>query len=83
MHGDEQLFASKYKPYLSTEELREEIEAQKIMFYLQQQEKEDDKVQYVNWVIRIIKRLMVLLHAIALMCDSADFYLELVVIRNL
>lgn len=48
MHGDEQLFASKYKPYLSTEELREEIEAQKIMFYLQQQEKEDDKVQYVN-----------------------------------
>lgn len=40
MHGNEQLFASKYKLYLPTEEeLKAEIEAQKIMFYLQQQEK--------------------------------------------
>lgn len=40
MHGNEQLFASKYKLYLPTEdELRREIEMQKEMFYLQQSEK--------------------------------------------
>ena len=39
MHGSEQLFASKYKLYLPTEEeLRAEIEAQKAIFYLQQAE---------------------------------------------
>ena len=38
MHGNEQLFASKYKLYLPTEEeLKVEIENQKAMFYLQQQ----------------------------------------------
>lgn len=37
MHGNEQLFASKYKLYLPTEEeLKAEIETQKAMFYLQQ-----------------------------------------------
>ena len=42
LHGNEQLFATKYKLYLPTEqELREEIEIQKAMFYLQQKEKED------------------------------------------
>ena len=42
LHGNEQLFATKYKLYLPTEqELREEIETQKAMFYLQQKEKED------------------------------------------
>mgnify|MGYP003303974850 CR=1 FL=1 len=42
LHGNEQLFASKYKLYLPTEEeLRAEIEIQKAMFYLQQQEKEE------------------------------------------
>lgn len=42
MHGNEQLFASKYKLYLPTEEeLRDEIEAQKTIFYLQQKEKEE------------------------------------------
>ena len=41
LHGNEQLFASKYKLYLpSEEELRAEIEAQKAMFYLQQGEKQ-------------------------------------------
>ena len=41
MHGNEQLFASKYKLYLPTEEeLKAEIETQKAMFYLQQQENE-------------------------------------------
>ena len=40
LHGNEQLFASKYKLYLPTEEeLRAEIEMQKTMFYLQQKEK--------------------------------------------
>ena len=39
MHGNEQLFASKYKLYLPTEEeLRAEIEMQKAMFYLKQKE---------------------------------------------
>ena len=37
LNGNEQLFATKYKLYLPTEEeLRAEIEAQKAMFYLQQ-----------------------------------------------
>lgn len=37
MHGNEQLFASKYKLYLPTEEeLRAEIEREKAIFYLQQ-----------------------------------------------
>ena len=40
LHDNEQLFASKYKLYLPTEEeLRKEIETQKAMFYLQQGEK--------------------------------------------
>lgn len=43
LHGNEQLFASKYKLYLPTEEeLRAEIEKQKAMFYLQQKENKDD-----------------------------------------
>lgn len=42
LHGNEQLFASKYKLYLPTEEeLKAEIETQKAMFYLQQKEKEE------------------------------------------
>ena len=42
MHGSEQLFASKYKLYLPTEEeLRAEIEAQKAIFYLQKNETEN------------------------------------------
>ena len=42
LNGNEQLFASKYKLYLPTEEeLKAEIEAQKTMFYLQNQEKKD------------------------------------------
>jgi predicted nuclease of restriction endonuclease-like (RecB) superfamily len=41
MHGNEQLFASKYKTFLPTEEeLRTEIEMQKRIFYLQQIEKQ-------------------------------------------
>ena len=44
MHGNEQLFASKYKLFLPTEEeLKAEIETQKAMFYLQQKENEDSK----------------------------------------
>lgn len=40
LHGNEQLFASKYKLYLPTEEeLRAEIEAQKMVYYLQQNDK--------------------------------------------
>lgn len=43
LHGNEKLFASKYKLYLPTEdELREEIETQKAIFYLQQQKEEDE-----------------------------------------
>lgn len=44
LHGNEQLFATKYKLYLPTEEeLRAEIETQKTIFYLQQQEKDTQK----------------------------------------
>ena len=44
MHGNEQLFASKYKLYLPTEEkLKAEIETQKAMFYLQQQSSKEEK----------------------------------------
>ena len=43
LHGNEQLFASKYKLYLPTEEeLRAEIETQKAMFYLQQEDKKNN-----------------------------------------
>ena len=46
MHGNEQLFASKYKLYLPTkEELKAEIETQKAMFYLQQQENEEKETE--------------------------------------
>ena len=39
LHGNEQLFASKYKTYLPSEdELRAEIETQKRLIYLQQKE---------------------------------------------
>ena len=42
MHGNEQLFATKYKLYLPTEEeLRAEIEQQKAIFYLQQQQEKE------------------------------------------
>ena len=45
MHGNEQLFASKYKQYLPTEEeLKAEIDTQKAMFYLQQQSSKEDKI---------------------------------------
>lgn len=43
MHGNEQLFASKYKLYLPTEEeLRAEIETQKTMYYLQHDKDENN-----------------------------------------
>ena len=44
MHGSEQLFASRYKLYLPTEdEIRAEIEAQKAIFYLQQKEQNEQE----------------------------------------
>lgn len=44
MHGNEQLFASKYKLYLPTEEeLRVEIETQKTMYYLQHDKDENNQ----------------------------------------
>lgn len=43
LHGNEQLFASKYKLYLPTEEeLRAEIEAQKEFYYLQKNDEEKE-----------------------------------------
>ena len=43
LHENEQLFASKYKTYLpSEEELRTEIETQKRLFYLQQEEQKGE-----------------------------------------
>ncbi len=44
LHGNEQLFATKYKTYLPTEEeLKAEIESQKAIFEIQQQEKNENK----------------------------------------
>ncbi len=49
LHGNEQLFASKYKLYLPTEEeLRAEIETQKAMFLLQQKGKKK-KIEMSKW----------------------------------
>ncbi|MBQ7898052.1 MAG: DUF1016 family protein [Clostridia bacterium] len=46
MHGNEQLFATKYKLYLPTEEeLRAEIETQKTIYYLQKQEEDNQKLK--------------------------------------
>ncbi len=46
LHGNEQLFATKYKLYLPTEEeLRAEIETQKTMFLLQQDEADCGKTE--------------------------------------
>lgn len=43
LQGNEQLFATKYKTYLPTEEeLKAEIESQKAIFEIQQQEKNDN-----------------------------------------
>ena len=43
LNGNEQLFATKYKIYLPTEEeLRAEIESQKAIFEIQQQEKKEN-----------------------------------------
>jgi len=43
LHGNEQLFATKYKTYLPTEEqLKAEIESQKAIFEIQQQEKNEN-----------------------------------------
>ena len=42
LHGNEQLFATKYKLYLpSNEELRAEIEMQKRFYYLQKDENKE------------------------------------------
>ena len=44
LHGNEQLFASKYKLYLPTEEeLRAEIETQKEMFSIQVENKKNEE----------------------------------------
>lgn len=45
LHGNEQMFMSKYKLYLPTEEeLRNEIETQKMMYYLQHKEAESEGI---------------------------------------
>lgn len=46
LHGNEQLFATKYKTYLPTEEqLKAEIESQKAIFEIQQQEKNENNIR--------------------------------------
>lgn len=46
LHGNEQLFATKYKTYLPTEEeLKAEIESQKAIFEIQQLEKKENNVE--------------------------------------
>ena len=54
IHDNEQLFASKYQLYLPTkEELKAEIETQKAMFYLQQQD--NIPAFYSKWFLNRIK----------------------------
>lgn len=49
LHGNEQLFATKYKTYLPTkEQLKAEIESQKAIFEIQQQEKKENNEECVN-----------------------------------
>jgi predicted nuclease of restriction endonuclease-like (RecB) superfamily len=49
LHGNEQLFATKYIPYMPTEEeLRREIEKQKEVYYLQQNAKKKIEKMYKN-----------------------------------
>ena len=46
LQGNEQLFATKYKTYLPTEEeLKAEIESQKAIFEIQQQEKNENNLK--------------------------------------
>ena len=46
LHGNEQLFATKYKTYLPTEEeLKAEIESQKAIFEIKQQEKNENNLK--------------------------------------
>lgn len=46
LNGNEQLFATKYKTYLPTEEeLKAEIETQKAIFEIQQQEKNENNYE--------------------------------------
>lgn len=46
LQGNEQLFATKYKTYLPTEEeLKAEIENQKAIFEIQQQEKNENNIK--------------------------------------
>lgn len=49
LNGNEQLFATKYKTYLPTEEqLKAEIESQKAIFEIQQQEKNENNIRTEN-----------------------------------
>ena len=49
LHGNEQLFATKYKTYLPTEEqLKAEIESQKAIFEIQQQEKNENNNELLH-----------------------------------
>ncbi len=49
LNGNEQLFATKYKTYLPTEEeLKAEIESQKAIFEIQQLEKKENNIVTEN-----------------------------------
>lgn len=60
LKGNDQLFASKYKLYLPTEqELRAEIENQKTIFELQQQNKQDlDNNQFLQKIQKYSRQKM-------------------------
>ena len=82
MYGNEQLFATKYKLYLSTkEELKVEIETQKAMFYLQQQDSREWKDGSNLKRIRLFW-IMVLYNVpnIIAYCDSAKTKYDMCVI---
>ena len=59
LKGNEQLFASKYKLYLPTEEeLKAEIETQKAIFELQQQEKKQNDQEYKLYLYQNCKIML-------------------------
>ena len=78
LHGNEQLFASKYKLYLPTEEeLREEIETQKAIFYLQQKDAEEEAGgETITYITMSFLMVLVLIRPGLIMSEDYIDYLD-------
>ena len=75
MNGSEQLFASKYKLYLPTEEeLHAEIEVQKATFYLQLKgTSETSGLEVIKW-LQLLKWLNIVGGGIYLLLGNGDYH---------